>query len=161
MAGSLLILCFFVFVTAVRADHRGSGTVLVWQADRELSGTRVVGGFQRGLDSGRSKGATARSVSGCDGNDTQRTAGAADDFQWRGNDDGTGRRKLIKVAESGKAILAAAVHEVVVREGRVKGGGLTSVGPDRLHADAQHISLLRKKRRALFGQPRGVWPILF
>ena len=31
-----------------RADHRESGTVSVWQADRELSGTGAVGGFERG-----------------------------------------------------------------------------------------------------------------
>ncbi|MGA7926023.1 MAG: hypothetical protein WCA20_08505, partial [Candidatus Sulfotelmatobacter sp.] len=31
-----------------------------------------------------------------DGNDPQRTAGAAYDFQWRRNNDGAGRRKLIK-----------------------------------------------------------------
>ena len=31
----------------VRADHRESGSVSVWQADRELSGTGAVGGFER------------------------------------------------------------------------------------------------------------------
>ena len=30
-----------------RTDHWKSGTVSVWQADRELSGTGTVGGFQR------------------------------------------------------------------------------------------------------------------
>src|ERR1700676_3295405 len=30
-----------------RPDHWESGTVSVWQADRELSGTGTVGGFQR------------------------------------------------------------------------------------------------------------------
>src|SRR4029077_20263916 len=30
-----------------RADHRASGTVSVWQADRELSGTGAVGGVER------------------------------------------------------------------------------------------------------------------
>src|SRR5258707_12749866 len=30
-----------------RADHRESGTVSVWQADRELSGTGAVGGVER------------------------------------------------------------------------------------------------------------------
>ena len=31
----------------VRVDHRQSGSVSVWQADRELSGTGAVGGLQR------------------------------------------------------------------------------------------------------------------
>src|SRR5258708_35949200 len=33
--------------TGVRADHRESGSVSVWQADRELSGTGAVGGLER------------------------------------------------------------------------------------------------------------------
>jgi hypothetical protein len=47
---------------------------------------------------------------GCDGNDSQRTAGAADDFQWRGDHDGACGRKLIKVGQTGQPKLAAAVH---------------------------------------------------
>src|SRR5450759_3217325 len=35
--------------TGFRADHRESGTVSVWQTDRELSGTGAVGRIQRGL----------------------------------------------------------------------------------------------------------------
>jgi hypothetical protein len=31
----------------LRADHRESGSVSVWQADRELSGTSAVGGVER------------------------------------------------------------------------------------------------------------------
>jgi transposase len=33
--------------TGVRADHRESGAVSVWQADRELPGTGAVGGLER------------------------------------------------------------------------------------------------------------------
>ena len=33
--------------TGVRADHRESGSVSVWEADRELSGTGAVGGLER------------------------------------------------------------------------------------------------------------------
>ncbi len=33
--------------TGVRADHRKSGSVPVWEADRELSGTGAVGGLER------------------------------------------------------------------------------------------------------------------
>jgi len=33
--------------TGVRADHRESGSVSVWQADRELSGTGAAGGLER------------------------------------------------------------------------------------------------------------------
>src|SRR5580700_9351370 len=36
-----------------RANHRKSGTVSVWQADRELSGTGAVGGLQRELATAR------------------------------------------------------------------------------------------------------------
>src|SRR6266536_1263142 len=32
---------------AFRVDHRESGSVSVWQADRELSGTGAVGGLER------------------------------------------------------------------------------------------------------------------
>jgi|SRR5580700_11485929 hypothetical protein len=39
--------------------------------------------------------------SGCDGNDPQGTAGAADDFQWCGDDNGASWRKLIKVGQTG------------------------------------------------------------
>src|SRR5579864_2032347 len=40
--------CGFADGTGFRADHRKSGTVSVWQTDRELSGTGTVGGFPRG-----------------------------------------------------------------------------------------------------------------
>src|SRR6266850_1490649 len=33
--------------TGVRADHRESGSVSVWQADRELSGTGAAGRLER------------------------------------------------------------------------------------------------------------------
>src|SRR5260370_40598515 len=33
--------------TGFRVDHRESGSVSVWQADRELSGTGTVGGLER------------------------------------------------------------------------------------------------------------------
>src|SRR6267143_1538208 len=33
--------------TGVRADHRASGSVPVWQADRKLSGTGAAGGLER------------------------------------------------------------------------------------------------------------------
>jgi hypothetical protein len=39
--------------------------------------------------------------SGCDGNDPQGTAGAADDFQWCGDDNGASWRELIKVGQTG------------------------------------------------------------
>ena len=32
--------------TGLRVDHRPSRTISVWQADRELSGTGAVGGFE-------------------------------------------------------------------------------------------------------------------
>jgi hypothetical protein len=48
------------------------------------------------------------------------------------------------------------VHEVVVREGWVKRGGLTGVGPNHLHADAPYISLLGKKDGSFLANP-GVW----
>ena len=73
--------------------------------------------------------------SGCNGDDSQRTAGATNDFQWRGNDDGPGRGKLIKVGQTGQPKLAASMHEVVVRKGRIKSGGLSSISSNRLHAD--------------------------
>ena len=75
-------------------------------------------------------------ASGCDGNDTQWTAGAAGDFQWRCDDNGSSRWELIEVAQTGQAKLAAAVHKVMVRKGWIKGGGLTGVGPDCLHTQA-------------------------
>src|SRR6202034_2860453 len=78
----------------------------------------------------------ARKASGCDGNYSQRTAGAADDFQWRGDDNGAGWRKLIQVGQTGQPKFAAAVHQIVVWEGGIKGGGLTGISPDRFHADA-------------------------
>src|ERR1700691_2919882 len=112
-----------------------------------------------GIRLGHSQG-RGRRASWCDGNDPQRTAGAAYDFQWRRNDDGADRRKLIQVVQTGQPKLAAPVHEVVVREGWVEGGGLTGIGPDRLHADAQHIPLLGKKGGAFLGQSRSVGSIL-
>ncbi len=36
-----------------RTDHRESGAVSVWQADRELSGTGAVGGVQRTAETAR------------------------------------------------------------------------------------------------------------
>src|SRR5580692_818447 len=83
-----------------------------------------------------------RLASWCDGDHSQRTAGAADDFQWRGDHDGAGGRKLIKVRQAGQPKLAAAVHQIVVREGWVKSGGLTGIGPDRFYPDPQHIPIV-------------------
>src|SRR5258708_3653656 len=110
-----------------------------------------------GADAAR---AATDSASRCDGNSPQGTAGASDDFQRRCNDDRSGRRKLIEIAQTGQTKLAAAVHEVVIRKRRVKRGGLPGIGSNRLHADAQHISLLRKKRGAFLGQARSVRSIL-
>src|SRR5258708_20055717 len=70
-----------------------------------------------GADAAR---AATDSASRCDGNSPQGTAGASDDFQWCGNDDRAGRRKLIEIAQTGQTKLAAAVHEVVIRKRRVK-----------------------------------------
>ena len=42
----------------------------------------------------------------------------------------------IEVGQTSQPELAAAVHQIVVREGWFKGGGLTGIGPDRFHANA-------------------------
>src|SRR5438445_7782464 len=78
----------------------------------------------------------------CDGTHRHRAARAVDNLQWRGDDYGAGRWELIQVAQAGQAKLAAAVHDVVVRERRVKGSGPAGVRPNRLHADAQNVTLL-------------------
>ena len=57
--------------------------------------------FQGKCDRGghlKAKVAVARKLSGSNGDDPQRTARATDDFEWSSNDDGAGRRELIKVA---------------------------------------------------------------
>jgi hypothetical protein len=56
-------------------------------------------------------------------------------FQWCGDDDGAGWRKLIEITETSQSKLAAPVHEVMIRERRVESGGLSSVGADCLHAN--------------------------
>jgi len=83
--------------------------------------------------------------SGRDGNDPERAARSADDLQRRSNDHSTGWRKLIQVAQARQTELSAAVHQIVVREGRIEAGCLSGVGPNRLHADPQHISFVRQK----------------
>ena len=45
-----------------------------------------------------------------DGEDAEGTAGAVDDFEGRGDDDGAGGRQLIEIAEAGEAEFSAAVH---------------------------------------------------
>src|SRR2546427_10522011 len=78
----------------------------------------------------------------CDGNPPHRAARAVDNLQWRGDDYGAGRWELIQVAQAGQAKLAAAVHDVVVRERRGKGSGPAGLRPHRLHPDAQNATLL-------------------
>lgn len=95
-------------------------------------------GFQQsndGVSATPQRGPLRLPMSGCDGNDPQGASGAAYDFEWCSHDDGTSRRKLIKVGQPGQPKLAVAVHKVVVGEGWVKGSGLAGIGPDRLHAD--------------------------
>src|SRR5262249_19998668 len=86
--------------------------------------------------------------SNCD--DSQRTAGTAHYLQRGCDDDGSCRRKLIQVAKAGQAKLAAAVHEVMVRKRRLERERLASIGPNRLHADPQHVSVLSQQFRTLF-----------
>src|SRR2546427_4997911 len=85
----------------------------------------------------------------CDGNPPHRAARAVDNLQWRGDDYGAGRWELIQVAQAGQAKLAAAVHDVVVRERRVKGSGPAGVRPQPLPADAPKITLPGAKIGAL------------
>src|SRR5271169_3770099 len=95
-----------------------------------------------------------------DRNDPQRTTGACNNFQWRCDDDGAGRRKLIEVGEACQPKLATAMHDVVVREWRVECRGLAGIGPDRLHADAKYVSFLSEEGGGFLGQSGCVRPIL-
>ena len=52
------------------------------------------------------------------------------------------------------------MHQVVVRERRVKGGGLTSIGSDGLDTDPNHVAFLGQEGRSLLGQARGVRSVL-
>lgn len=88
--------------------------------------------------------------SGRDCNDPQGTAGAADNFQRRGNDDGSGRWKLIKVAQTGQPKLTAAVHEVVIWKRGIESGGLSRIRTDCLHTKAEDISLLSEHGGTFF-----------
>ena len=83
----------------LRADHRESRSVSVWQADRELSGTGAVGRVQRavggGWDTSRNK-ATRCCVSCWWKRRKSRCAairnGAASIFTWRCGEDGRSPR---------------------------------------------------------------------
>src|SRR5258708_8722498 len=88
-----------------------------------------------GADAAR---AATDSASRCDGNSPQGTAGASDDFQWRGNDDRAGRRKLVEIAQTGQTKLAASMHEVVIRKRRVKSGGPPPLGSHPLPPPPPH-----------------------
>src|SRR5467141_5040945 len=74
-----------------------------------------------------------------DGEDAEGAAGAVDDFEGGGDDHGAGGGQLIEIAKAGEAKLSAAVHDVVVRERRVKLGGLAGVGSYRFDSDAQDV----------------------
>ena len=73
--------------------------------------------------------------SGRDSNDPQGTSRSSDNLEWRRDDDGAGRRKLVEIAQTGQPKLAATVHEVMIREGRIESGSLAGVSADRFHAD--------------------------
>jgi len=75
----------------------------------------VVGGRQAEasfywVEAGRSWPGSPARLLGRDRDDSQRTAGSANDFQWCCYHQGASRRKLIKVRETRQAKLAAAVH---------------------------------------------------
>src|SRR5437764_1057028 len=84
-----------------------------------------------------SRGRIGGAVLGSDRDDAQGAAGAVDDLEWGGDDDRAGGGKLIQIAEAGQAEFAAAVHDEVIREGRIEGGRAAGISADGLHADAE------------------------
>src|SRR5437660_3120666 len=86
-----------------------------------------------------------------DGDGTEGTAGAVDDFERGGDDDGTGGGQLIEVAKAGEAKLSAAMHDEMIGEGRVKFGGLARVGSHCFDTDAQNVALPGEKFRGFLG----------
>src|SRR5687767_12113160 len=88
------------------------------------------------------------------GDRADRAAGAVDEFEGGGDQDGAGGRELVEVAEAGEAEFAGAVHDVVAGEGRVEGKGLAGVGADRLHPGAEHVPLPGEEADAI-GRPPG------
>ena len=94
-------------------------------------------------------------------NDPQRATGSADNFQRRRNDNSSGRRKLVKIAQAGQTKLPTAVHQVVVGERWIEGGGLAGIGSDCLYPDAQDVALFGKECGGFFRESGGMWTILF
>src|SRR3712207_91312 len=60
----------------------------------------------------------------------QRATAAFDDLERRGDHDRAGGRKLVEIAEAGKAKLAGAMHQRMVRKRRVEGASLARIGAD-------------------------------
>src|SRR5207237_1258843 len=77
-------------------------------------------------------------------------------FQRRGDDDRSGRRKLIEITQACEAELPCAVHDRVVRKRRVEGARLARVGADRLDADADDVAIVREHPRRARVESRAV-----
>src|SRR5215469_16671424 len=102
----------------------------------------MVGPFPREIPRGNY---LDESPSGRDRNDPERAARSADDLQRSSNDNSTGWRELIKVAQARQTELSTAVHQIVVRERWIESGCLSGIGPHCLHAHTKHVSFLGQK----------------
>src|SRR6476659_860126 len=94
------------------------------------------------------------------GNHAEGTAAAIDDLERRRNYDRACRRQLIEIAQAREPELAGAVHRRMVGKRRSERARLTRVGSDRLHADTEHVAVLREQLRRARIEPRAVRPIL-
>src|SRR5947209_3506378 len=86
--------------------------------------------------------------SGRQGQDAEGATGTARDLEGSGDEDGTGGRKLIEVAQGSQPEAAAAVHGEVVAEGRIELRRLAGIRADGLDSDPDDVPLVGEELRA-------------
>src|SRR5690242_14441934 len=90
----------------------------------------------------------------------QRAAGAVYDLERRGNHHGAGGRQLIQVGEAREPEAVGAMHEGMAGKHGLEGRCLTGIGADRLHPDAENVTLPREERDALRVEARSMRSVL-
>src|SRR6185437_8977760 len=90
----------------------------------------------------------------------QRASGAVHDLERRRNYHGTRRRQLIQVGEAREPEPIGAVHEGMAGKHGLEGRCLAGIGADRLHPDAENVTLPREEGDALRMEARSMRPVL-
>ena len=66
----------------------------------------------------------------------------------------------MKIAQTGKPELPAAVHDIMIGERKIESGRLPCIRPNRFNPHAEHIPLGREEFRARFGESGCVRSVL-